>query len=331
MNGIKLWSVTWETTTAGPSPHGNNRTEVFFLGCNKAIVDKNPCKGCFNTKLWNPEIAEKTHDPKDMVEQIVKYAPNKYVTIGGGEPTDQLPQLVELAKGLKSHGFHIMVYTWKDLQKVLAGERGPTERSGFTDLLQHIDILVDGEFVMEERLYQDNGTDGTFNSIGSGNQAVWDVKAYQETGVLEGYSLRDIKALALKQNNDLVYLTTSYDVVPKTAVAKYVKGFFNPVTKEMDYFIVSDIDLLPIVPISGVEFKIQHTPDQNHIYFHGYVKESPEICADSSLITAEDFGEGLSKAIHSFDLIDNQEPFKSLIQEAYDKVQELIKPLGTES
>lgn len=214
--GIKLWSVTWETTTAGPSPHNNNRTEVFFLGCNKVMVDKNPCKGCFNTKLWDPSVAEKTHAPEDMVEQIDRYAPNSYVTIGGGEPTDQFPQLIALAKGLKEKGFHIMVYSWKDLQVAIAGGRGEAEQGYFRELLNHIDILVDGEFVMQERLYADGGTDGTFNSIGSGNQTVWDVRAYRQGGKLEGYPLRDIEALHLKQNDDLVYLVKDMNKEPKT-------------------------------------------------------------------------------------------------------------------
>ena len=50
MNKIKLFSVNWSTTTAGPSPDSNQRIEIFFFGCERATKG-NPCKNCFNPKL----------------------------------------------------------------------------------------------------------------------------------------------------------------------------------------------------------------------------------------------------------------------------------------
>lgn len=206
MNRIKLFSVTWSTDTAGVSPHGNMRTEIFFKGCNKALVG-DPCVGCFNQALWD-DYAEKTYSPEEIANQIEKYAPNKYVTIGGGEPTDQMEGLIELTELLKQKGFHIMVYTWKDLQAMLLDhEEGPK----FYRLLEHIDMLVDGIFDPSERMYKIDQGDGFLSSIGSGNQTIWDVKHYRENKPeMIGYKMRDLVGLYLKSNNDLVYITKDY-------------------------------------------------------------------------------------------------------------------------
>jgi anaerobic ribonucleoside-triphosphate reductase activating protein len=205
MPNIKLFTVTWSTDTAGPSPHKNMRTEVFFKGCNKAITG-NACLGCFNQPLWD-DHAEFTHSPESIAAQISKHAPNKFVTIGGGEPTDQIEGLIELTRLLKEDGFHIMVYTWKDLHSVLHNHTG--ERNEFLRLLQNIDMLVDGIFDPKERLYQMNHGDGFLSSIGSGNQTIWDVRDYQKDGHdLMGYKMRDLQGMYLKMNNDLVYITT---------------------------------------------------------------------------------------------------------------------------
>ena len=204
MPNIKLFTVTWSTDTAGPSPHDNMRTEVFFKGCNKAITG-NACRGCFNSPLWKGD-AEFTYTPEEIASQIVKHAPNKYVTIGGGEPTDQLEGLVELTRLLKEHGFHIMVYSWKDLYTVLHNHTG--ERKGFLKLIQNIDMLVDGIFDPKERLYKMNQGDGFLSSIGSGNQTIWDIRDYRLNGKeIIGYKMRDLQGLYIKMNDDLVYIT----------------------------------------------------------------------------------------------------------------------------
>lgn len=226
MNRLKLWSVTWETTTAGPSPFDNNRTEIFLFGCERAKLG-NPCKGCFNSQLWDSSRAEKDYSVAEVVAQIIENAPNKYVTIGGGEPTDQMESLIELCEGLKLAGFHIMVYTWKSMKHIFEGiypqsmeitmQVAETERQ-FKRLLTNIDMLVDGQFVLEERMYQENGTDGLFNSVGSGNQIVWDVRTFNNSssGIMDGHAMRDLDALFVKENGDLVYIVKDMNVPVKT-------------------------------------------------------------------------------------------------------------------
>ena len=111
--GLKIFDIKWQVTTAGPSPNGNKRIEVFLLGCQKAMKGY-ACKGCFNSPTWDASKAEWSWDPIELADMInEKCDPNnKYITIGGGEPTDQIRKLIPFTKRLKEHGFHIMMYTW---------------------------------------------------------------------------------------------------------------------------------------------------------------------------------------------------------------------------
>lgn len=218
MTKIKLFATTWSTDTAGVSPHGNMRTELFFKGCGRAM-DGNPCKGCFNSPLWFNTDEDKAYTAQEIAAQIVKHAPYPYVTIGGGEPTDQMEGLVELTGLLKQAGFHIMVYSWKDLEDMLSDKTG--ERQGFINLLNNIDMLVDGEFKMEQRLYRPKAADGFFSSIGSANQTIWDVRTLHRDGTtISGYRMGDVNGMKLDRNNDLVYKLTEQKPPRKLSVIK---------------------------------------------------------------------------------------------------------------
>ena len=214
--GLVTFDIKWATDTAGPSPDNNQRTEMFLLGCKKA-QQGNPCKGCFNSVTWDIGKAEHSRDPQEIADFIITNAPNKYITIGGGEPTDQLEHLIPLVKSLKEADFHIMMYTWRKVEYSLApgsypidcnDMKYPVNHSSFNELLKYLDIVVDGEFVAKERLYQEELGDGMLSSIGSGNQCIYDIKHYNETGEMIKYAMRDLIGLYIKPDtNDLVYIT----------------------------------------------------------------------------------------------------------------------------
>ena len=172
LSGIILMDCKWSVKTAGPSPYNNERTELFFMGCKKALSG-NPCKGCFNSQTWDSSKAMYSHDPVKMAEHINNCAPNKYITIGGGEPLDQIDNLIILCRELKKYDFHIMVYTWRLLNNMLYPpivEILPYEKQMFdlmnvgkdkvTELLKYGDIIVDGEYKEEERLWDGSKEDG---------------------------------------------------------------------------------------------------------------------------------------------------------------------------
>lgn len=221
--GLRIFDIKWRTDTAGPSPNNNERIEVFLLGCDKAMQG-NPCKGCFNSITWDKSKAEYSWDPIELADMINKGCDpnNKYITIGGGEPTDQIDKLIPFAKRLKEHGFHIMMYTWRDLKKeldlaldhhMLYYAMSDLESYDFAKkiwkLTHHVDIIVDGEYKQEERLYQQELGDGMLSSIGSGNQRVWDIKSMNDGDiVISRYAMRDLVGLYIKPDTkDLVYIT----------------------------------------------------------------------------------------------------------------------------
>jgi len=210
MTKLKIWDVNWVAQTAGPSPDDNKRTELFLLGCKKAMSG-DPCKGCFQEALWDEKKAIYSHPVKEVISKINNFSPNKYVTIGGGEPSDQLEGLIELTKGLKKQGFHIIVYTWHSLADILSEKKYKLSlnKKQYLDFLNNIDILIDGQFKQEECNYIHNYSDGLLGSIGSGNQIIWDIKEYKKNkkNVL-GYKLKDLIHISLKEdNNDLIYIT----------------------------------------------------------------------------------------------------------------------------
>ena len=207
MKNIKLFNVTWATTTAGVSPDGNNRTEIFFKGCKKALQG-NPCKGCFNPDMWDDTV-EHDYSPQEVALRIKRFAPNRYITIGGGEPTDQFEPLIALVKDLKKQDFHIIVYTWKKLKTALS--KNHKEKKLFEKLLKYIDILVDGPYDESQRLYKENQEDGFLNSVGSGNQVIWDIRDHIRTGnPLEGHFMKDLCGLCISSRdgdkNNLLYI-----------------------------------------------------------------------------------------------------------------------------
>lgn len=202
--GLRIFDIKWRVTTAGPSPNNNERIEVFLLGCEKAMSG-NPCKGCFNSITWDKSIAEFARDPIEVADMINDGCDpnNKYVTIGGGEPSDQLEYLIPFVKRLKEHGFHIIMYTWRELRNVL----NPILRSyevtmrarNFKEVLKYIDMVIDGEFRQDEVLWDINDSNTARNFVGSGNQIIWDVSS----SIYYGYELKDIKSICLvKDDND---------------------------------------------------------------------------------------------------------------------------------
>jgi hypothetical protein len=209
LNGLLIREVEWKVKTAGPSPFNNERTEIFLLGCKKAMSG-NPCKGCFNNSTWNSSKAEFSHDPVLVAKHIAECAPNKYVTIGGGEPTDQIDNLMILCRELKKYSFHIIMYTWRSLKDVLTQPYwiafslgSPPIDDTFSNkllwLMQYVDIVIDGEYKEEERMWDDSKEDGFLSSIGSGNQIVWDIPNRV------GFAMKDIKGIYLLNSDVLSY------------------------------------------------------------------------------------------------------------------------------
>jgi anaerobic ribonucleoside-triphosphate reductase activating protein len=133
-----------------PSEHLNimgyvDESEVNGPGCRAVVWVQGclrECPGCFNPASWpfevNQLIAVDT-----LAENILKNPRNTGVTFSGGEPFWQAPALASLARKVKAAGLNVMSFTGFTL-KLLQSESAPP---GSQELLEQLDILIDGPFV----------------------------------------------------------------------------------------------------------------------------------------------------------------------------------------
>ncbi len=97
------------------------------------------CPGCFNYTA-KPFIGGEDLTVKDIIRNSDP-ANLEGVTISGGEPFLQAPELAVLLKQFKNYGLNTMVYTgfrYEDLVK--------NEVKGAKELLKYTDLLLDGPF-----------------------------------------------------------------------------------------------------------------------------------------------------------------------------------------
>lgn len=144
------------------------RISVFVSGCT------NHCKGCFQPQTWDFEYGEPYDDDmEDFIINELKKGFYQGITILGGEPFEIFNQQVVsgLIKRIKTEasGKDIWMYTGflydVDLQP------GGSRYTSVTDeILDSIDVLVDGKFVEELKNIQ-------LKFRGSENQRLIDMKA----------------------------------------------------------------------------------------------------------------------------------------------------------
>ncbi len=112
------------------------RAVVWVQGCPRE------CVGCFNPESWSFEINQLVA-VNILAENILKNPRNTGVTFSGGEPFWQASALAALARQLKAAGLNIMSFTGFTLKQLQSQAAPP----GSQELLEQLDILVDGPFV----------------------------------------------------------------------------------------------------------------------------------------------------------------------------------------
>lgn len=156
------------------------RYVLFLQGC------PHQCPGCHN-----PQTHEIDGGISMTTEEILKDIHSKKhldgVTFSGGDPFLQPEPLLELAKELKSEGIHLTIYSGYTYEQLL--EKGK-ENKAIQGLLDTVDILVDGRFILEKK-------DLALAFRGSSNQRLIDLKKSRESGkvVLFGVSSEDDRVL----------------------------------------------------------------------------------------------------------------------------------------
>lgn len=132
------------------------RTTIFSQGC------PHHCKGCHNPETW--VFGCGTQIPVEAVVDIVKSNPLcRGVTFSGGEPFSQAADFSQLAELLKEQGYEVASYSGFTFEELLAGTEDQK------NLLEQIDILIDGRFVLAEKSLE-------IAFRGSRNQRILDVK-----------------------------------------------------------------------------------------------------------------------------------------------------------
>jgi anaerobic ribonucleoside-triphosphate reductase activating protein len=125
-----------------------NESEVNGPGCRAVIWVQGcarECPGCFNTASWSFDINELV-TIEHLVERILANPRNQGVTFSGGEPFWQAPALAEVARQVKAKGLSVMSFTGFTLERL----QSPYAPAGAQDLLDQLDILIDGPFIQAQ-------------------------------------------------------------------------------------------------------------------------------------------------------------------------------------
>lgn len=157
------------------------RVSLFVSGCS------HHCKGCFNAETW--DFCYGKPFTGDTEKEILEALSRTYIdglSLLGGEPFERPNQrvLLPLLKKVKEMfpSKSIWCYTGYLYDEELLGES--RARCECTDeMLELIDVLVDGEFIEEQK-------DISLAFRGSANQRIIDVKSSLQSGTVQLYRLK---------------------------------------------------------------------------------------------------------------------------------------------
>lgn len=169
---IRIAGIESESIVDGPG----FRFAVYTQGC------PHNCPGCHNPQTHAFE-GGKLAEPEKLLELIKDSPLNKGVTLSGGEPFCQAVELAKFARLARDAGYGIWAYSGYTYEQLT----GPDAPEGASELLDLVDVLVDGPFVQALSSY-----DAEWK--GSTNQRVIDVarsKAAGKVVLWEEHSILD--------------------------------------------------------------------------------------------------------------------------------------------
>jgi anaerobic ribonucleoside-triphosphate reductase activating protein len=163
---IRLAAILPESLVNGPGI----RRVIFSQGC------PHNCEGCFSphTHAFDQGILV---DMDEIINDIKKNPLLRGVTFSGGDPWEQADEFAYIAKAVKSIGLNVWCYTGYTFEYILENQH---KRKGWSELLNYIDVLVDGKFEKDK-------VDSGLKFRGSRNQRIINVQE----------SLEILKAVAL--------------------------------------------------------------------------------------------------------------------------------------
>lgn len=203
------------------------RKVIFGQGC------KHNCEECFNRH---------THDFNGGIEMDTSEIINKInddiyidgVTFSGGDPFEQAEAFSNIAK---STICNIWCYTGYTFEYILENK---DKNPGWNDLLNNIDVLVDGKFIIELRSKD-------LKYRGSLNQRIIDVKKSLELNRVEYYFLSN-NDMKIEHMRDLICfyysnIKKSYNIIKKKNLKYLINPYERRLNKFKDIHIENDINL----------------------------------------------------------------------------------------
>lgn len=197
------------------------RVSIYVSGCHFH------CKGCHNKEAWDFNYGKKFDET--TINYIINAMDHEYISglsILGGEPMELANQqaLVGLVKKVKEiyPQKTIWCYTGYKFKEDLL-EKMYKEYSYTKELLNNIDIIVDGEFIEEKKL-----VDLKFR--GSTNQKKIDVKASLKIGRIVELKFGDeerYENIEKKQENSKVLIFKEFKIDEKSSSKKKEPVYIN--------------------------------------------------------------------------------------------------------
>ena len=128
------------------------------------------CKGFHNPETWDFEGGGLV--PISMVKEAIdELEYQSGLTLSGGDPMYQPEAILEIIKYAKTKNLNIWLYTGFTYEEIIKMSK---TKKVFKNILENIDVLVDGRFILKER-------DLSLLFRGSRNQRLIDMKKTLET------------------------------------------------------------------------------------------------------------------------------------------------------
>lgn len=163
---VRLSGMLPESLVNGPGI----RRVFFAQGC------LHNCKGCFNSETHDFNGGEE-FDMDKLIDEVKVNPMLKGVTFSGGDPWEQADKFAYMAKQFKDHGLNVWCYTGYTYEYILDHM---DKREGWRELLNNIDVLVDGKF--DETKKREG-----LKFKGSSNQRIIDIKNSDKEHIILKY------------------------------------------------------------------------------------------------------------------------------------------------
>lgn len=128
---VRVHKILKKTKVEGPG----TRYCIWFQGCSRH------CKGCWAKATWAPDRG-KEFDAEEVLKDILATKGIEGVTFLGGEPFEQPQALEYLAREVKEAGLSVVCFTGGEIEEI---------QKNMPQILEHIDLLIDGEYVEAEQ------------------------------------------------------------------------------------------------------------------------------------------------------------------------------------